>query len=188
MLLEAYKQLRTRMMLVDVWGLGFTEPLLTGFGCVTTTQGSTRYRPRSGWLRATISTQDRYIQLMHLHHRFRTPISQTPVLRWISSQTVISDLCQACLPATRPVWCTVVKTYCWTTTVVARTYLMCTVENRFFSKESRFMLFRAAGGSRMYWCHNECCVTIVFWNMIHFGCGSVIVWDSPWWSYCRGES
>ena len=35
-LLDAYKQGRIRVMLPDIWG--FSEPLLAGFGCDTTTQ------------------------------------------------------------------------------------------------------------------------------------------------------
>ena len=44
MLLDPYQQGQTRLMLPDIWG--FAQPLLTDFGCVTTTAIEI-YQPRS---------------------------------------------------------------------------------------------------------------------------------------------
>ena len=69
--------------------------LLTGFGCITIPQE-----------RATTQDQDRYIRLLHFLDKFRTATSTAspiPVLRRISSQTIINRLHPAGLLTRRPV-------------------------------------------------------------------------------------
>ena len=59
------------------------------------------------------------------------------------------------------------------TSVVSRTYLM---EMFIFSDESRFMLFRADGCSRIYQCHYERFASSCVLVLDHFSGGSVMVW------------
>ena len=147
-----------------------------------TTQ-SVNDRSRSGRPRVTTAAQDRYIRVCHLRNRTTTATTtatQIPGLRRISDQTVRNRLREAGIVPRRPVrrnvltprhlaermqWCQ--QRVRWTR-ARWRTVL--------FSDESRFLLSRADGRTRVYRRRGERYAPNCVQQVDRFGGGSVMVW------------
>ena len=187
-----------------VWHMGACRATVNRLGVGFNSTGSTRHRTRSGRVITTTPAKDRYIRLMHLRDRFRTATSTAshiPGLRrhththtythtythththyhhthtttttnryqssapcWTSNKTCATQRSHG--TSSRLTTSVVSKTFIWWRRARWRTVL--------FSYESRFMLFRTDGHSKLYR-HNQPCVAICVLDHDCFGCDSVMV-------------
>lgn len=147
--------------------------------------GSTEDRPRSGRPRITTPNQDRYIRVCHLRDRTRTATataSSIPGLRRISAQTVRNRLHEVGIRARRPLRRIRMtprhreQRLQWSRS--RRVWQRLRWHRVWFSDESRFLLHRVDGRTRVYRRRNErfapCCIR----EADRFGGGSVMVWGA----------
>ena len=131
----------------------------------------------------TSTVQDRYIRILHLRNRTvttRETASNIPGLRWISAQRVRSRLGENGLRTRRPYfgavlrrrdrlarvrWCNIVKG--WDLQNWRRVWI---------SDESRFMLQKIDGGTRIYRRRNERFARNCALGVDNFGGGIVMMW------------
>ena len=144
--------------------------------------GRTADRPRSGRPRVTTANEGRHLRILHLRNRFLTVTSSTTtgLGHVISRHTVRRRLRQHGIRAYRPFrGMTLTRQHRLRRLRWARQFQRWQHRNWqhvFFSDESRFQLYRADGGTRIYRRAGErtapCCVQ----ETVPSGGGSVMVW------------
>ncbi|KAK3108567.1 hypothetical protein FSP39_010793 [Pinctada imbricata] len=145
--------------------------------------GSTSDRQRQGRPRVTSAAQDHFIQLCHLRNRFSTATSTASAVPGnlrISDQTVRNRLREAGIRARRPVRAVVLTQrhrqnrlqWCQAHNIWPQQHW----RNVWFSDESRFLLHRADGRSRVYRRRNESFAPNCVQQVDRFGGGSVMMW------------
>lgn len=145
--------------------------------------GSTQDRPRTGRPRITTPAQDRFIRLFHLRNRTvtaTTTAASIPGLRRITAQTVRSRLRRHGIRPRRPYFGPVLtlnhrrERVRWCHTL--RVWTLRNWRRIWFSDESRFMLKRRDGRTRVYRRKNERFSQACVQEVDRFGGGSVMVW------------
>lgn len=151
------------------------------------TTGTTNDRPRSGRPRVTSRRQDRYIRLVHLRDRYRTPGETALNIRGlhnnrISARTVRNRLRDFGIRARRPYVGLVLnqqrrqRRMAWLTAHHPGTFSLQQWRQVLFTDESRYLLYRSDRRQRVYRRPGERFEDSCVVERDRYGGGGVMVW------------